>query len=105
MDLAAQNALKTIIGDMITFAPEWAYDDFPLAHLEARDGGRDISSVSHSCTVASAPGLCLDREEVREAAGRFLRELAKRYRWTERMGGKTGSEEIIPWLVSQFVVS
>ena len=38
LDLAAEHGLKTVIAEMITVAPEWAYRQFAHARFETRDG-------------------------------------------------------------------
>ena len=87
LDLAAENGLKTIVAEMISVAPEWAYHRFPHARLETRDGRKLDSRMHGSCAVGGAPGLCLDNEEYRQAAGRFLHALASRYRDHPGLGG------------------
>jgi beta-galactosidase len=87
LDLAAEHGLKTIIAEMVTVAPEWAYRLYPHArHVDAH--GRVRNSQMHgSCVVGGAPGLCLDNEDLREHAGRFLRALVRRYRGHPGLGG------------------
>jgi beta-galactosidase len=80
MDLAAENGIKTIVAEMITAAPEWAYREFSHARLETREGQRVGSHMSGSCVTGGFPGLCLDNDDYRAAAGRFLRELVTRYK-------------------------
>ncbi len=86
MDLAAQNGIRTIIAEMITVAPEWTRRAFPNARLVDRTGRTSHGYMHGSCAVGAGPGLCLDHPEVREAAERFLRELAGRYRDHEGAG-------------------
>src|SRR5207253_3692865 len=38
MDLAAQNGIKVVIGELITAAPEWAFHKYPFARYVASDG-------------------------------------------------------------------
>ncbi|MBW2257537.1 MAG: beta-galactosidase [Deltaproteobacteria bacterium] len=80
LDLAAENGIRTVIAEMITCAPEWAYRRLAHARYESRDGRKVTSSISASTVVGGFPGLCLDNDDVREAAGRFLTALATRYR-------------------------
>ena len=80
LDLAARYGIRTIIAEMIAVAPEWAYRLFPHARYETRDGRRLDSHMHGSCAVGGAPGLCLDNEDVRQAAEEFLRALVLRYR-------------------------
>jgi beta-galactosidase len=87
LDLAAENGLKTIIAEMITVAPEWAYRKYAHARFETWEGNRLNSHMHGSCVVGGAPGLCLDNEDYREAAERFLRQLVTRYRDHPGLGG------------------
>jgi beta-galactosidase len=87
LDLAAQHGLRTILAEMVTVAPEWAFHRFPHARYETRDGRKLDSHMHGSCVVGGAPGLCLDNEEVRQAAGRFLRALVSRYKDHPGLGG------------------
>jgi beta-galactosidase len=87
LDLAAENGLKTIIAEMITAAPEWAYRQFAGARFERRDGQKVESMMSGSCVTGGFPGLCLDDDDYRAAAERFLRELVNRYKDHPGLGG------------------
>jgi len=87
LDLAAEHGMKTIIAEMITAAPEWAWRLYPHARLESRDGRKVESGVSGSCVTGGFPGLCLDHDDWRAAAERFLRELAARYKDHPGLGG------------------
>lgn len=87
LDLAARNGIKTIIAEMITAAPEWAFRKFAHARLQTRDGQKVESHMSGSCVVGGFPGLCLDNEDYKEAAERFLKELVARYKDHPGLGG------------------
>jgi len=87
LDLAAAHGIKTIIAEMITAAPEWAFRRFAHARLETRDGQRVESGVSGSCVTGGFPGLCLDNQDYRAAAERFLRALVARYKGHPGLGG------------------
>ena len=87
LDLAARNGMKTVIAEMTTLAPEWAYRRFPHARYETRDGQHLESRMHGSCAVGGAPGLCLDNEDVRQAAEQWLRALVLRYRDSAALGG------------------
>ena len=80
LDLAAENGIKTVIAEMIKTAPEWAFRKFSHARLETRDGRKMESYISGGCVVGGFPGLCLDNEDYKDAAERFLRELVNRYK-------------------------
>jgi beta-galactosidase len=87
LDLAAQHGIKTIIAEMIAVAPEWAYRHYAHARYETNDGRKLGPTMHGSCVVGGGTGLCLDHEDVREAAGQFLRALVTRYRDHPGMGG------------------
>lgn len=87
LDLAAEHGLKTIIAEMITAAPEWAFRSFAHARFETRDGQRVHSQWGGSSATGGFPGLCLDNEDWRAHAERFLTELVSRYRRHPGLGG------------------
>ncbi|MFO7918403.1 MAG: beta-galactosidase [Anaerolineae bacterium] len=87
LDLAAENGIKTVIAEMMVAAPEWAYREYEHARFETRDGNTVEPHMSGSCIVGGFPGLCLDNEDYREVAERFLRELVTRYRDHPGLGG------------------
>jgi beta-galactosidase len=87
LDLAAQHGIKTIIAEMITAAPEWAFRQFAHACLETREGRKVENHMSGSCVTGGFPGLCLDNEDYKETAEGFLRELVKRYKDHPGLGG------------------
>jgi beta-galactosidase len=87
LELAAQHGIETIIAEMIAVAPEWAYRRYGHARYETQDRRKLDSRMHGSCAVGGAPGLCLDNDDVREHAERFLRALAARYREHPGLGG------------------
>lgn len=87
LDLAAKYGLKTIVAEMITSAPEWAFRVYADARLETRDGRRVESTVGASTALGGFPGLCLDHPAYRAAAERFLSALAERYKDHPGLGG------------------
>jgi beta-galactosidase len=87
LDLAAQHGIKTVIAEMITAAPEWAFRSYADGRLEARDGSHAHSTISASSGTGGFPGLCLDHDGVRAAAERFLTALVTRYRDHPGLGG------------------
>ena len=97
LDLAAEQGLKTILAEMITVAPEWAYRKYAHGRLETREGRKLDAGMHGSCVVGGAPGLCLDHEDVREAAARFVRALAARYRDHPGLGGYDIWNECAVW--------
>ncbi|EPE96714.1 beta-galactosidase [Rhizobium grahamii] len=85
LDLAAKNGIKTIIAEMTQTVPDWAVRKYAHA-VQITSDGRKLSS---NMGVSSATGgfgkngggvLTLNCPEVREAAGRFLTAMAKRYK-------------------------
>jgi beta-galactosidase len=71
LDLAAQNGIKTIIAEMITAAPEWAFRKFAHARFETREGRKVGSHISGSCVTGGFPGLCLDNDDYKKLAEHF----------------------------------
>jgi beta-galactosidase len=57
---------------MITAAPEWAFRAFAHARFETRDGQRAHSQWGGSSATGGFPGLCLDNDDWRAGAERFL---------------------------------
>jgi beta-galactosidase len=80
MDLEAKNGIKTILAEMITAAPEWAFAKYPDARFEAQDGYKGVPTISGSSATGGFPGLCLDNADVRTKAEGFLRAMAERYK-------------------------
>ena len=80
MDLAAKNGIKVVIAEMTTAAPEWAFDKYPHARFHASDDSVVYSGISGSSATGGFPGLCLDNEDVKALAEKFLVALVERYR-------------------------
>ena len=80
LDLAAEHGLTTVIAELLTAAPEWAWRQLAHARLVDREGRPAQSVYSHSCATGGFPGLCLDNPDACELAERFLRALVERYR-------------------------
>jgi beta-galactosidase len=80
MDLAARNGIKVVIAEMVTASPEWMFDKYGHARYQASDDSVVYSGISGSSATGGFPGLCLDNEDVRAAAEKFLTALAERYR-------------------------
>ncbi|MBI1776839.1 MAG: beta-galactosidase [Proteobacteria bacterium] len=87
MDLAAAKGIKTMIAELIHSVPDWAVKKFSHALQVRADGSKlgsymGVSSATggFSNNGGGAGALSLDCPEVKEAAGRFLVELAKRYK-------------------------
>ncbi len=87
LDLAAANGMKTVIAEMVTSAPEWAFRRYAHARRQTADGRPLHSRMNASSATGGWPGLCLDHPEALAAAGRFLTELATRYRDHPGLGG------------------
>jgi beta-galactosidase len=79
VELEGQNHIKVIIAEIIIGAPEWMWDKYPQArHIDAQ-GNVGYPSVGGSSATGAAP-MCLDNEEVKVEAGKFLTAMATRYR-------------------------
>ena len=80
VELEAQNHIKVIIAEIISAgAPEWMWDRYPQARHIASDGSESYPAVNSGSATSSAP-LCLDNEDVRRQAEKFLTALVERYR-------------------------
>jgi beta-galactosidase len=79
VELEAQNHIRVVIAEIVTGAPEWMWDKFPQARHIGSDGAATFPDVSPSSATGSAP-LCLDNEDVRGRAEKFLTALVERYR-------------------------
>ncbi|MGH2368539.1 MAG: beta-galactosidase, partial [Chloroflexota bacterium] len=80
LDLAAQYGIQTVIAEMLTAAPEWAWQDYAHARFLDAAGRPAHSQISGSCATGGFPGLCLDNDDARALGQRFLTALASRYR-------------------------
>jgi beta-galactosidase len=80
MDLAAKNGIKVVIAELVTSAPEWVYDKYPHARYKASDDSYTYSGISASSATGGFPGLCLDNEDVKALAEKFLTALVERYK-------------------------
>lgn len=87
LDLAAENGMKTIIAEMTTAAPEWAFRQCAHARFETRTGQKVNSQMSVSCVTGGFPGLCLDNEDFKAVAENWIRELVSRYKDHPGLGG------------------
>ena len=79
VQLEGQNRIKVVIAENVTGAPEWMWNKYPHAHRIDREGVEGYPGV----VTGSATGnglLCLDNEDVRTQAGKFLTALVERYR-------------------------
>jgi beta-galactosidase len=79
VELEAQNHIRVVIAEIVTGAPEWMWDKYPQARHIGSDGAATFPDVSPSSATGSAP-LCLDNEDVRGRAEKFLTALVERYR-------------------------
>jgi beta-galactosidase len=87
LDLAAKNGMKTIVAEMSTIVPEWAYRKFDHAKFTRADGTKIGSHMQVSCAIGGVPGLCWDNDDYRQAAENFITELAKHYKGHPGLGG------------------
>jgi beta-galactosidase len=79
VELEAQNHIRVVIAEIVNGAPEWMWDKYPQARHIGSDGATTFPDVSASSATGSAP-LCLDNEDVRGRAEKFLTALVERYR-------------------------
>ncbi len=80
MELGRKNGIGTIIAEHLT-CPEWMATEHPDWCYVDKYGNRKRSMMgASSSTGGFGNGPCLDVPEAREAAGRFLTELARRYK-------------------------
>jgi beta-galactosidase len=77
--LEAQNKIKVVIAEIVNGAPEWMWDKYPHARVIDSGGHEAYPAVSGSSATGSAP-LCLDNEDVKGEAEKFLTALVERYR-------------------------
>jgi beta-galactosidase len=87
MDLAAKNGIRVILAEMVTAAPEWAFEKYAHARYVGADGRAVESGISGSSATGGFPGLCLDNEDARALAQNFLVALVERYRGHPALGG------------------
>jgi len=69
--------LKVLMGIVMETAPYWLEQAHPEARFVDAKGQAQRLEGSSAQITGGWPGLCLDWEPVREAASRFIRELAK----------------------------
>lgn len=87
LDLAEKHGMKTIIAEMCTSAPEWAFRSLAHTRYVTVDGRSLDSQMGGSSATGGWPGLCLDNPEALNAAGNFLATMVKRYRNHPALGG------------------
>lgn len=87
LDLAAEHGIATIIAEMLTAAPEWAWRRFAHARYQDATGRPATSTMGGSSVTGGFPGLCLDNDDVLAKAKTFLETLAGRYRAHPGLGG------------------
>jgi beta-galactosidase len=80
MELAAKNGIRVVLAEMVTAAPEWAFTRYAHARYVGADGRPVDSGISASSATGGFPGLCLDNEDAKELAGKWLLALIERYR-------------------------
>src|SRR5262249_7070782 len=69
--------LRVLMGVMLEDAPFWLEAEHPeTRYVNAEDRPSHLGTAPNDAT-AGAPGLCLDWAPVREAAARYLRQMAK----------------------------
>jgi len=68
-----------VIAEITTGAPEWMWDKYPEARQINVQGNQLYPTVGGSSATGSSP-MCLDNEEIRGQAEKFLSALVERYR-------------------------
>ncbi len=80
VELEGQNHIRVVIAELTDRrAPEWMWDKYPQARVVNSQGNEAFPSADNSSATGVAP-MCLDNEEVKDAAGKFLTALVERYR-------------------------
>ncbi len=79
MDLAAQNGIKVVIGEISNTAPEWMGELYPAGRTVSSDNSVSYPSMSGSSATGGF-SMCLDNEDVLLAAEKFQTTLIERYR-------------------------
>jgi len=79
VELEGQNNIQVIIAEIVNGAPEWMWDKYPQARRINADGSESYPGIGGSSATSSAP-LCLDNEDVRGQAEKFLTAMVDRYR-------------------------
>jgi beta-galactosidase len=80
LDLAAKNAIRVVLAEMIVDFPEWLIGAHPEARIEMASGVKRQSEMHGSSMNGGHHALCLNHAVVREAAERFLTAMATRFR-------------------------
>lgn len=80
MDLAARNGIRVVIAEIDHAAPEWAFTRYAHARYLSADGRPVESTISGSSATGGFPGLCLDNEDARALAEKWLVALIERYK-------------------------
>lgn len=80
MDLAARNHIQVVLAELDNSAPEWAFTGYAHARYLGADGRPVDSGISGSSATGGFPGLCLDNEDVRALAEKWLVALVERYK-------------------------
>lgn len=79
VQLEGQNHIKVVIAENVTGAPEWMWDKYPHARRTDREGNESYPGVVTGSATGNAL-MCLDNDEVRAGAEKFLVALVERYR-------------------------
>jgi beta-galactosidase len=79
VELEGQNHIKVVIAEVVTNAPEWMWDKYPQGRQIDSQGNELYPSVGGSSATGGAP-MCLDNEEIRGHAEKYLTALVERYR-------------------------
>ncbi len=80
LDLGAKHGIKAVLAEIGLNVPEWFAEKNPGLAREYVDGRKHRSDMHGSCVTGGSMWVCLDQKETRDAVGRFLTEMANRYK-------------------------
>jgi beta-galactosidase len=80
LDLGAKYGIKAVLAEIALNVPEWFAAENPGLAREYVDGSKRRSEMHGSCVTGGNLWVCLDQEKTRDAVGRFLTEMANRYK-------------------------
>src|SRR5215469_7001273 len=80
VELENQNHIRVVIAELTNGrAPEWMWDKYPQARVVNSQGNEAFPSFDSSSATGVA-SMCLDNNDVKDEAGKFLTALVERYR-------------------------
>ena len=79
MDLAESSGIRTVIGEISNFAPEWMFQEYPGGRMVNRDN-TVLFPMMNASSATGGTAMCLDNDDVLRAAEQFQAALIERYR-------------------------